>query len=133
MKRIISVVLLSLFASLFQGIPAANASAPGIPTFSGASCNTYEATWNFTMASPTVVTGFKYGFTTETANTSAGITFYDFEGTYTQSGSSFTITFKSSDYVKAGKNSGQARPWIKGVNVPRDVSNAKHADSHFIF
>ena len=94
MKRIIFVVLISLFTSLFQSLPAANASAPGIPTFNSANCDTYSATWNFTMASPTVVTGFKYGFTTETANTSAGITFYDFEGTYTQSGSSFTITFK---------------------------------------
>jgi len=116
MKRIISVVLLSLLASFFQGVPAANAAAPGKPIIGGATCNTYSAVWTFTMTSTTTVTGFKYAFTTHLVNT-APTTFFDFVGSFTQSGDSYTITFNSSDYVTAGKTSGeQARPWIKGVS-----------------
>jgi hypothetical protein len=116
MKRIFSVVLLSLFASLLQGLPAANAAAPGAPVFSGANCQTYYSVWSFTMTSTTTVTGFKYGFTTNNESSASGVTFYNFNGTFTQSGDSYTIRFNSSDYVAAGKSSGQARPWIKGLS-----------------
>ncbi len=91
-KRIISVVLLSLFVSMFQGMPVANAAAPGKPIIGGATCDTYSAVWTFTMTSTTTVTGFKYAFTTHLVDT-APTTFYDFAGSFTQSGDSYTITF----------------------------------------
>jgi hypothetical protein len=116
MKRVISVVLISLFVSLIQVMPTANATAPGKPIIGGATCNTYTAIWSFTMTSTTAVTGFKYAFTTHLVDTAPTI-FYDFAGSFTQSGDSYTITFNSRDYVTAGKTTGeQARPWIKGVS-----------------
>jgi hypothetical protein len=67
------------------------------------------------MTSTASVTGFKYAFTTH-LEASAPSTFYDFAGTFTQNGNNFTIRFNSTDYIAAGKTSGQARPWIKGVS-----------------
>jgi hypothetical protein len=127
-KRIISIVLIAISASMFQGVPTAHATAPGKPVIGGATCNTYTAIWSFTMTSTTAVTGFKYAFTTHLVDT-APTTFYDFAGSFTQSGDSYTITFNSGDYVTAGKTTGeQARPWIKGVSGSDigDVNNVRY-------
>jgi len=127
-KRIISIVLIAISASMFQGVPTAHATAPGKPVIGGATCNTYTAIWSFTMTSTTAVTGFKYAFTTHLVDT-APTTFYDFAGSFTQSGDSYTITFNSRDYVTAGKTTGeQARPWIKGVSGSDigDVNNVRY-------
>ena len=113
---------------MFQGVPTAHATAPGKPVIGGATCNTYTAIWSFTMTSTTAVTGFKYAFTTHLVDT-APTTFYDFAGSFTQSGDSYTITFNSRDYVTAGKTTGeQARPWIKGVSGSDigDVNNVRY-------
>jgi hypothetical protein len=117
MKRFISVVLLSLLASLFQGMSTANAAvAPGRPAFSGATCNGSYDIWNFTMTSTDTVTGFKYAFTDNLTST-APTTLYDFAGTFTQSGNNFTIRFNYSDFVARGVGHGQVvRPWIQGVS-----------------
>jgi hypothetical protein len=105
-----------LISGLLVSIPTpANAAAPGKPAFSGANCETYYSVWSFTMTSTASVTGFKYAFTTH-LEASAPSTFYDFAGTFTQNGNNFTIRFNSTDYIAAGKTSGQARPWIKGVS-----------------
>ena len=50
MKRIISVVLLSLFASLFQGVPTANATAPGVLGSFGMTQTTTVCTYTFSIA-----------------------------------------------------------------------------------
>jgi hypothetical protein len=50
MKRIISVVLLSLFASLFQGVPTANATAPGVLGSFGMTQTSTVCTYTFSIA-----------------------------------------------------------------------------------
>jgi hypothetical protein len=50
MKRIIFVVLLSLFASLFQGVPTANATAPGVLGSFGMTQTTTVCTYTFSIA-----------------------------------------------------------------------------------
>lgn len=120
---------LILLAGTLTWIPtSAVAASPGKPAFSGATCETYYSVWSFTMTSTTSVTGFKYAFTTN-LEASAPSTFYDFAGSFTQSGDSYTITFNSSDYITAGKSTGeQARPWIKGVSGSDvgDVNNVRY-------
>ena len=113
---IAALFITTLISGLLVSIPTpANAAAPGKPAFSGANCETYYSVWSFTMTSTASVTGFKYAFTTH-EEASAPSTFYDFAGTFTQNGNNFTIRFNSTDYIAAGKTSGQARPWIKGVS-----------------
>jgi hypothetical protein len=113
---IAALFITTLISGLLVSIPTpANAAAPGKPAFSGANCETYYSVWSFTMTSTASVTGFKYAFTTH-LEASAPSTFYDFAGTFTQNGNNFTIRFNSTDYIAAGKTSGQARPWIKGVS-----------------
>jgi len=113
---IAALFITTLISGLLVSIPTpANAAAPGKPAFSGANCQTYYSDWSFTMTSTASVTGFKYAFTTN-LEASAPSTFYDFAGTFTQNGNNFTIRFNSTDYIAAGKTSGQARPWIKGVS-----------------
>ena len=124
MKRIISIVLLSLFGSLFQGAPSAIAAvAPGKPAFSGANCYGRYDIWNFTMTSTDPVTGFKYAFTDNLTST-APTTLYDFTGTFTQSGNSFTIRFDYDHFVARGIGHDQpVRPWIQGISTSASDSS----------
>ena len=67
-KRIISVVLLSLLASIFQSMPVANAAAPGAPSHTTVNCDVYENIYRFTMTG-SGVTGFKLAFVYYELNT----------------------------------------------------------------
>jgi Bacterial Ig-like domain/Fibronectin type III domain len=70
MKRIISVVLLSLFASLFQGMPAASAAAPDAPTNLVATAGNGTARITFTApASNGGSTITNYKFSTDDGST----------------------------------------------------------------
>ena len=123
--KIVSIIVTTLISGLLVSIPvAANAAvAPGQPAFSGATCYGRYDIWNFTMTSTDPVTGFKYAFTDNLTST-APTTLYDFTGTSTQSGNSFTIRFDYSHFVARGIGHAQpVRPWIQGISTSASDSS----------
>ena len=116
-KRIISVVLLSLLASIFQSMPVANAAAPGAPSHTTVNCDVYENIYRFTMTG-SGVTGFKLAFVYYELDTVPGASdYYVYNGISSVSGSTYSLTLKFSDYAAAGIPGGRiVRPWIKGVS-----------------
>ena len=112
---------MSLFASIFQGMPVANAAdaLPGAPSFSGVNCDVSSQTWHFSDAWKTSIanttpsiTNYYFGFTNEVTETPPA-NFYLFSGTI----STTSITFGEAQFSEAGLDAGSnARAWIKAVN-----------------
>jgi hypothetical protein len=117
LKRVISIVLIGLFTSLFQGVPAANASVPGTPSHTeNVNCNVNENIYRITMTG--TVTGIKVAFVYyELSTVPAENNYVDYNGISSVSGSTYTLTMKFSDYAAAGISAGTiVRPWFRGVN-----------------
>jgi hypothetical protein len=115
-NRAVFVVLISLLASLFQGMPAANASVPGTPSHGTVNCNVNENIYRITMTG--TVTGIKVAFVYyELSTVPAANDYVDYNGISSVSGSTYTLTMKFSDYAAAGISAGTiVRPWFRGVN-----------------
>jgi hypothetical protein len=117
MKRVILVVLISLFTSLFQLLPTANAAAPGTPSETTINCNVNENIYRFTM-SGTGVTGIKLAFVPyELSTVPEANDYLVYNGIWSVSGTTYALTLKFSDYAAAGISAGTiVRPWFKGVS-----------------
>ena len=102
LKRIISIVLISLFTSLFQSIPAANASVPS-GVSNSTSCSNGNASVSFSVSSNggSAITSWEYSFD--------GSSFATIPGASGNSGSYSVTSWYSSSfapYTRARNNDG---------------------------
>ena len=128
-KRIISIVLLSLVASIFQSMPAANAAAPvGTPGGSITCTGAGVGTINFSLSSGSAITSWEYSYDGTSFGTIPGASgnsgSYSVNSWYSNSFSPY-IRARNADGVSTVRNLGSCSPVTGGASsAPTVVSPA---------